>query len=346
MSKITTLTLFIFAIVISGTFGWWVGKNQEKTTRALPKTITERLRPLEKYSIENLSKRTITPSEIKIEKELQAKTTAVKNPIFKSYLFSYISEGKKVSGQVNIPSGSGSFPAVVMYRGYIDQNEYTTGMGTRNTASVLAQNGFVTFAPDFLGYGESDPINPDVIPARFETYTTALDMLSAVENGKFVSDNPNIENFKLKIKNLFLWGHSNGGHIALAVLEITQKEIPTVLWAPVTKPFPYSILYFTDESEDHGKFLRRQIANFEEDYDINLYSIDTYFDRINAPIELHQGTLDVAVPKRWSDSFVNTLKKKEKKITYFVYPGADHDLKPSWDIIVNRTLAFYNKHLK
>ena len=36
-----------------------------------------------------------------------------------------------------------------------------------------------------------------------------------------------------------------------------------ILWAPVSKPFPYNILYYTDEAEDRGKWLRGEIAKFE-----------------------------------------------------------------------------------
>ena len=65
VSKTAALVCFVLTIVISASVGWWVGKNQEQTISALPKTISEKLRPLEKYSIENLSKRTVTPPEIK-----------------------------------------------------------------------------------------------------------------------------------------------------------------------------------------------------------------------------------------------------------------------------------------
>ena len=71
-------------------------------------------------------------------------------------------------------------------------------------------------------------------------------------------------------ENIFFWGHSNGGQVALTILEITGKDYPTTLWAPVTKPFPYSILYYTDESEDKGKYIRRELSRFE-----NLYNTDS-----------------------------------------------------------------------
>ena len=146
----------------------------------------------------------------------------------------------------------------------------------------------------------------------------------------------------MKTNNIGLFGHSNGGHIALAVLEITGSLYPTVLWAPVGKPFPYSILAFTDEFEDKGKALRKLISDFEKDYDITEYSIDNYFDWINAPIEIHQGLADREVPFWWSEELVAILKEKNKEVTYFTYPGEDHNFNAgTWSLLAERTLNFY-----
>src|SRR5690606_5347887 len=90
--------------------------------------------------------------------------------------------------------------------------------------------------------------------------------------------------------DVFIWAHSNGGQIALTTLEATGKMIPTSLWAPVTKPFPYSVLYYTDESADRGKFIRTELAKFEAIYNADQFAITDYVDRIKAPIQLHQGT--------------------------------------------------------
>jgi len=112
-----------------------------------------------------------------------------------------------------------------------------------------------------------------------------------------------------------------------------------VLWAPVSKPFPYSILYYTDEAEDRGKALRKKLADFEKDYDVELYSLTNYLDRIKAPIQIHQGTLDEAVPRRWTDELVKRIE-----VDYRVYPGADHNLVGGWSQAVQRSIDFWEKH--
>lgn len=358
MPKKYLLPLLVILTASSVFFGYWLGRSNFsifKNKEIIPQAAKQKLLPLEKYTIENLAKRETKPSKITLVEELPAKTTSVPKPNFKSYLVSFTSESKRVTGQLNVPytpkspKTPNSYPAILMLRGYVDQKVYKTGDGTRNAAAVFAQNGYITFAPDFLGYGGSDPINPDVLEARFQTYTTALDALSALESGNFTSNLPKFENLlseraQLQIENSLIWSHSNGGHIATTLLTITQKNIPTVLWAPVTQYFPYSVLYYTDETADRGKYLRQVLAEFERDYDTDLYSADRYLDRIQAPIELHQGTLDDAVPEKWSANFVKTLKEKDKDIKYYIYPGANHDLRPAWNTAVTRSLAFFNKN--
>ena len=292
-------------------------------------------RPLDKYSIDNLSTAEVSPSQIQVGELLKDEDK------YASYKFYFNFDptlsnkaSKKVSGLVNIPKEEGLFPTVVMFRGYVDQKLYTTGDGTRKAAEYLAANGFITIAPDFLGYGDSDTEASNIFESRFQTYTTALTLLKSLKSLS-----------KWDNKNILIWGHSNGGQIALTILEITRKTYPTVLWAPVSKPFPYSVLYYTDESQDGGKLIRRELAKFEEDYNTDLYSIETYFDRINAPIELHQGTIDDAVPVSWSNHLSKTLIDLSKDINYYVYPQADHNLNPSWNTVIERNLKYFQKNL-
>ncbi len=318
-----------------GLAGWWIGRNS-KSNQTKSTLLLIKQRPLEKYTIENLAKTQIAAGEIKIEEILEEKEG------FTSYLFSFDfdprlqgKERRKVTGQLNLPIGDGPFPLVVMLRGYVDQETYQTGTGTRRAAEFFAKNDLITLAPDFLGYGGSDTQAENIFEARFQTRTTVLALLASLHSIK-VFDGANI----------FLWGHSNGGQISLALLEITGKGYPTTLWAPISKPFPYSILYYTDEAEDKGEYLRRELAEFEKLYDVNLFSIDNYFDRIVAFLQIHQGNSDEAVPVSWSNTLVKTLRNLKQEVTYFTYPGTDHNLRPSWDTIVGRDLRFFKKHIK
>jgi len=296
-------------------------------------------RPLDKYTIENLS--SLGPEKIPagilmFEKKLK------ESPKYSSNLFSfefYPSFDPKIkkstSGLINIPKEGNSFPLVLMLRGYIDKEGYKTGDGTRNASYFFAENGFITIAPDFLGYGDSDKEAENIFEARFQTYVTALSLIKSL--GQIDKWNK---------KDILIWGHSNGGHIALTILEITGESFPTALWAPVSKPFPYSVLYFTDQSVDKGKLIRSELAKFETLYDPEKYSLTNYLSRINAPLQIQQGEKDDTVPPNWSNNFVSELRKLDKDITYYTYKEADHNMRPNWQEAIQKDILFFRKYLK
>ena len=332
MKKFLLILLLVLASLV---LGWFLNSfyNSQKSPQSPIAQIKPR--PLDKYTIDNLAKANIEPAKIELGEVLK------EDKDFTSYLFSFSldptltnKERRKVTGLINIPSGEGPFPLIVMFRGYVDQEIYETGTGTQRAGEYFARNGYMTIAPDFLGYAGSDSEAGNIFETRFQTYTTALTLLSSLQSVK-----------QWNGKDIFIWGHSNGGQIALTVLEVTGEDYPTVLWAPVSKPFPYSILYYTDESADRGKLIRRELAGFEQTYDPDLYAIDLNYERIKAPIQLHQGTADDAVPREWSDELNKRLDGLEVNIEYFVYPGADHNLNSSWNTVVERNIGFFNKYL-
>jgi dipeptidyl aminopeptidase/acylaminoacyl peptidase len=261
-------------------------------------------------------------------------------------MFYFYVSGKKVSGLLNIPKKSGRLPVIVLLRGFMDPAKYTVGMGTQHDGEVFAENGYITLAPDFLGYGESDKASDNSFEDRFQTYTTTLTLLASFGNLNSVLQS-NGYAMSADTSMVGIWGHSNGGQIALSVLEISGKPYPTVLWAPVSKSFPYSILYYTDEFDDRGKALRRALSNFEENYDVEKYSLTNYLERITAPVQIDQGLIDTEVPYWWSDDLVAKLGDSGRTVEYFKYPGENHNFdQGSWSIAISRSVQFFNDKLK
>jgi uncharacterized protein len=339
MKRLILYSLIPIIFILIG----WFANTAYHLPRSSGSPIAEvRPTPLAKYTIENLAKTQIPASAIVIGKVLKT------DPKYTSYEFTMkfspdlTKNLKTTSGLITMPNGNGPFPVIVMYRGYVDPSQYFIGEGTSPAARVFAANGFITIAPDFLGYGDSDHEAADIFESRFQTYITAITLLKSVSDPAFAKTTA----AKWDGKNIFIWGHSNGGQITLTTLETTGATYPTVLWAPVSKPFPYSILYYTDDASDSGKFLRHETADFENDYDSNLYSLTNYLANIKAPIQLNQGTSDDAVPFAWSDLLAKNLKSVGVDFTYIKYPGADHNLNPSWNQAVDNALKFYKDHLK
>ncbi len=330
MQRIVSVGVILVAIVMLAVSGYALYGSRQGDSVLSP--ITQVIeRPLDKYTIDALAIRGGLASDIVL-----GEATATESA-YTEYRFHYLSGDKKVTGLAHIPNTpvSERKPVIVQFRGYVDRSVYSPGVGTKRSAEVFARSGYISLAPDFLGYGGSDNPSIDVFEERFQTYTAALDLLASIDSLSGAD-----------ASRVGIWAHSNGGQIALTVLTITGRSYPTTLWAPVTRAFPYSILYYTDEAEDKGKALRKKLAEFERNYDTDLYTMVNYVDRIRAPLQLHQGTGDDAVPVKWNEEFVADLKQRNKTIGYFLYPGADHNLQPSWNTVISRDLEFFAENLK
>jgi dipeptidyl aminopeptidase/acylaminoacyl peptidase len=324
MSKKIWLVLILgFVLFVE----WGIGLIWEKKNSKF-KIIQPKEFVYLKYSIPSLGSRLYQGSEIYFDED-KGKTDK-----FMAKTFHFISDNKKVSGLAYVPyscTNENKCSVIIQFRGYAETQDYYSGYGTSHSSQVFADNGYITLAPDFLGYAESDKSDKDVWVARFETYTTAINLLKSVE--KWVMSNGKVG----------IWGHSNGGQIALTVLEITQGKYPTVLWNPVSIYFPYSVLYYTDDDESPN--LRKEVQRLESDYNMQLFSLTSHLNRINAPILLQQGSADESVSQKWSDALFNKLKSVNKDVQYEVYSGADHNMVPGWDKVIEKDLDFYKSKL-
>jgi fermentation-respiration switch protein FrsA (DUF1100 family) len=88
------------------------------------------------------------------------------------------------------------------------------------------------------------------------------------------------------------------------------------------------------------------LATFETQFDVFDYSIDRYYQWITAPIQIHQGGRDDAVPLAWSQELADALKAKNvPQVELFTYPQADHNLQPDWATAIARDLAFFSQYV-
>lgn len=292
---------------------------------------------LEQYDIDSLMKRGGKASEIKIvgkaeevEKRFLANKILAKKGNFATQVFTFESGGKTISGTMNNPHPeySSMKKAIILVRGYADLEGYYPGSGTWKVAQILANEGYATFSIDFLGYGLSDDESTDVLEARFVKVMNVMDLIESVKAIPWVD--------KSKIG---IWAHSNGGQIVLSTLETTGGKYPTILWAPMTQTFPESVLSTIDE----GSPVKGAIEEFEKHYDSRRYAFENYYDWIEAPILIQQGTADEWCKVVWQQKVVDGLKKAGKEAELVTYLKDNHNLSKNWDEAVERDVEFYKE---
>jgi esterase/lipase len=104
----------------------------------------------------------------------------------------------------------------------------------------------------------------------------------------------------------------------------------------MTQPFPESVLSTIDE----GSPVKEVMAEFMRHYDTRRYAFENYYNWINAPILIQQGTADDQVKVEWQQAVVKGIGGDKAKLV--VYEGADHNLKNSWEEAVKKNLSWFD----
>jgi len=289
----------------------------------------------------------------------KASPLTIQNLVFKddvqyAYNVTYTSMDLTVSARLRLPpiKTENIKGIVIMLRGHQNQNTYVQGRGTENPSKGYLAKGWAVIAPDFFGYGSSSPIPPPRELHQFYSTINAIELYKSLEQADFrfapgvrQSDRDNIP---ASFKKIVLWGHSNGGQVAMHFLEIIRKPIPTVLWAPVGLAYPDNIAHY---SRKHA-----WAESFKQEYNAADFSLLNYLDRIapGTAILIDQGDKDKVVPRTWNDVLVNEitveniLREKAGRgkiiIRYDIYSTDDHFLTPLWNTIHPRDLAFWEQY--
>jgi fermentation-respiration switch protein FrsA (DUF1100 family) len=274
---------------------------------------------------------------------------------YSAYNFSYTSMGLTVSGRLRLPKipPQNIKGIIILLRGFQNASNYSTGKGTEYMGRYYLRNGYAVIAPDFLGYGASSATPSPTEAHQFYSTVNAVELYMSLLSPRisYIASVPQSARIALpaSFKKIFLWGHSNGGQVAIQTLEILKKPIPTVLWAPVSLAFPDSAAFYREGRTGAQSTWAEQ---FKKDYTAADFSLYAYLPNIAAgtPILLEQGTLDTAVPKSWSDTFSkavadeNTKRTEANKIklTYQIYPDANHNLEPFSSTVYARDVAFWD----
>lgn len=302
--------------------------------------------PMVDYTIKGLRRRTYPGGAIQVRSVLTATNS------FTHYYIEYPSDDLTITGVMQVPHGDGPFPVIILNHGYIPRDNYWSGADTWNAAQYLSRHGYLTIAPDFRSWGESDEAN------SFFSTGQVIDTLNLVSS---LSSIPEADPERVGI-----WGHSMGGGVTTKAITIDPRIKAAVLYAPVSADDAEVLARWgtgckggqpdgvTEEcagaeviTSDIDEQLHLAYRSALSDPEI-LYQVSpiNYFDTVVAPVQIHIGTADTTTPPEWSDAINRALQKAGKETEYFSYPGQGHSFEgEDWRLFMERVTQFFDHHL-
>jgi dipeptidyl aminopeptidase/acylaminoacyl peptidase len=243
---------------------------------------------------------------------------------------------------MNVPTGKGPFPVLVLNHGYIDPDIYVAGQGFAREQDYLARRGFVVLHIDYRNHAGSDN-DPDAdYKLRLGYAVDAINAVKAVKSSKLSF---------LDKDRVGMMGRSMGGNVTMNAL-VAQPDLvdAAVLYATTSSLAAENWRQFNRDGDDQGT--NRRIARTyglpEDNPDFWLAaSPRPYLGRITSPVLLHHGTRDDTCPPRWAKSVTRALKTAGKDVTLRWYSGQGHRMEgAAFARSIERTADFFAANLK
>lgn len=256
---------------------------------------------------------------------------------YRSWEVTFRSGRLTISGVLNVPDGEGPFPAVVLNHGYIEPSVYVTGQGMPRERDYLARAGFVVLHNDYRGHAGSDDVEASDLEFRLGYTRDAIAAVKALRGMEEVRDD-----------QVALAGRSMGGGVVFNALVVEPDLVDAaVVWASVSTRFVDNFRQWTEtERPDRAAEVTERWGTPEENprFWAGLSS-RTYFDRIEAAVMMHHGTLDESCPYPWAEATRDGLRRADVDVTFQSYDGEYHTFFRDWELSMRRTVSFLRSEM-
>ncbi len=249
-------------------------------------------------------------------------------------------ESYRISGVLNVPTGRGPFPAVVLAHGYIDPAVYERGQGMTRERGYLAARDYIALHVDYRNHAESDD-DPQYQQRMRLGYSA--DVINAVKALR-ASDEVPVED-----ERIALFGRSMGGGVILKALiaepGLVQAAAP---WASVSslEGQNYNQFQRNDPSDSAltSALIRRHGLPEDNPEFWRANSSRPYFDRITEPVLMVHGRFDDTCPPRWATATQQALVRAGVDSRIQRYDDG-HAFGPAFFAAMDRTIAFFDEEL-
>ena len=233
-----------------------------------------------------------------------------RGPGFTKSHVKWTSGGQPMTGTISVPDGNGPFPVVVVNHGHIPPERYWIGQDSGIFGDPMAAHGFISIAPNYVGYNGSGTGEPG-LPTNEQIAITVVDLISSL--GSLPPADP---------ARVAVVGHSQGGGVSQILMVIDPRIKAVVLHAPVS----------SDEAENAVRLHQRTgswppLGDPSQNPEAYLHvSPRAYFAQRQPPALLVQGTMDHTIPAAHTQETFDALQQAGVESRLLWIPGGDHDL--------------------
>ncbi len=281
-------------------------------------------------------------SEISIEETLEP------GPNYARYIASYRSEGLKIFALMTVPFGEKpdtGWPVIVFNHGYIPPRQYRTTERYVAYVDAFARRGYIVFRSDYRGHGNSE----GQARGGYGTPDYTIDILNAVASLK---SHPDVDPGRIG-----MWGHSMGGYITLRSMVASDDIRAGVIWAGVVASYPDLLARWSRRGAASGRPTPRPTSWRNTLVDTfgppeanpefwNSISANAFLGDLSGPMQLHHGTADTSVPIEFSVALNEQILDAGGIVEYYEYPGDNHNISNSFTVAMQRSIAFFDTHMK
>lgn len=280
------------------------------------------------YTVDALSARVYDGGVIQLDEKIAA------TEAYDRWMFSYLSEGIRVTGLAHIPSGEPPFPVLILLHGGASQAGYYPGWGTDEIADTFARHGYLTLAPDYRTYnGTEGTSSPLKLP-------WVIDVMSLIAS---LPSLPQADSTRLGVL-----GHSRGGGIATHIMVMSPEIDAVSLYASLSADEAanwkmYDAIDDVTWPEEDALTVGSPTSN---PLGYALISPINFLDRIDFPVQIHHGTWDGTVPIEWSRDLYARMQQTGINAELYEYPEQPHTFTGAgFTLFLERNIAFFDKAL-
>ncbi len=258
------------------------------------------------------------------------------------YFVTYRSGRLRISGVMNVPTGRGPFPVLILGHGYIDPDIYRNGQGLMREQDYLAREGYIVLHTDYRNHAASDNDPNSAVNLRLGYTEDVINAVLAVKRSPL----PYLDG-----ERVGLLGRSMGGGITYNAL-VAQPGLvdAAVVFASVSSNAVDNFNQFTNDdpgdSEEASQIIEKHGPPDRGAPFWRNVSPRTFFDRITEPLLIHHGTADDTCPIRWSRATLAALERNGKDARMLVYQNEGHAFGPQWPQSMRNTVRFLDRQLR